>query len=275
MSEYTDFREHYLDQPNEISLETLAVCNARCTFCPYPTLERIGTKMPDELIERLIREMATFKVPFMFAPFKVSDPLLDKRLIPILDMVNEEAPLARIRLFTNGSALTDANAEEIGGIRNFVHLWVSLNETDPARYEALMGLPFERTAGNLDRLHSRRFPHPVVLSTVGHPNDEFVRYCNERWPRFHAFVMRRTGWLGEIDPQDAPIPDTPCSRWFELSIMANGIVSLCCQDSSGRFQIGDINKQTMLEVYNAPGWRDRRARLISRKEIHPCSTCSY
>jgi MoaA/NifB/PqqE/SkfB family radical SAM enzyme len=30
----------YLDFPVHVHLETNALCNAACNFCPYPTLER-------------------------------------------------------------------------------------------------------------------------------------------------------------------------------------------------------------------------------------------
>ena len=100
---YGRMRENYLDQPHEISLETFAFCNAACTFCPYPTIDRKGTKMPLELIDRLIDEMSDFKAPFFFSPFKLNDPLLDKRLVSICRKV-EAKTIATLRMFTNGSA---------------------------------------------------------------------------------------------------------------------------------------------------------------------------
>lgn len=272
-----NLREHYLDQPNEVSLETQAFCNAACTFCPYPTLERIGTKMPDELIERLIGEMATFKKPFAFAPFKVNEPFLDKRLIPICEYFNDNVPLGALRLFTNGSALTDDNIEGVAGLRRVHHLWISLNEYREKEYQDLMGIPFERTAKRLDRLHSLYFPHPVVLSCVGFPNEEFRHYCYERWPKFQSLAIQKSAWLGFTDSQVTEVPDAPCSRWFELSVMANGVVSLCCMDSEGKHAIGDVKSQTLLEVYNSPHWRERREKLLSRRSdaLSPCNTCTY
>src|SRR5262249_27338104 len=35
-------RRPYLDYPQEVHIETLAMCNATCTFCPYPTMDRQG-----------------------------------------------------------------------------------------------------------------------------------------------------------------------------------------------------------------------------------------
>lgn len=255
--------------PREISLETYALCNAACNFCPYPTLERKGEKMSTKLINKLIGEMATYESPFHFSPFKVNEPLLDNRLYDICKAV-EERTLAHFRIFTNGSPLTQKKIEQIADIRRVTHLWISLNSTDPEEYERIMRIPWKKTAMRLDNLHAQTFPHPVVLSAVG---KDIRSYCRGRWPKFKSFVIKPSSWLGYLP--ETEVPDAPCSRWHELSIMANGIVSLCCMDGQGDFPIGDVNKQTMLEVYNDPAWAERRERQMSRKDVPVCNTCSY
>lgn len=205
----------------------------------------------------------------------MNEPLLDKRTIPILQRINREAPQVVVRVFTNGAALTPDKVEQIAGLKRVAHLWVSLNSHIPEEYQRVMGMDFERTAKRLDYLHTQDFPHTVVLSTVGYPNEDFRRYCWERWPKFESLAIKRDSWLGYAEAQNTVIPDTPCSRWFELSVMANGKVALCCMDGEGAFSIGDVNTSTLLEIYNSPNWRDRRENLVSRKTIHPCSTCSY
>ncbi len=276
MDPYEILREGYLDFPFEVSIESLALCNARCTFCPYPTLDRKGERMPDEMLDRLVGELISYQRPMYFSPFKVNEPLLDKRTIPVCERINLESPEVVLRIFTNGAALTPDKVEQIAGLKRVAHLWVSLNSHIPEEYERVMGMDFERTAKRLDYLHTQeQFPHNVVLSTVGYPNEDFRFYCYQRWPRFESVAIKRDSWLGYVDAQKKEIPDTPCSRWFELSIMANGVVSLCCMDGEGAFAIGDVSQGSMLDVYNAPHWRERREKLVSRKTIHPCSTCSY
>lgn len=271
-----DLRRWHLEYPNEVSIETLALCNARCTFCPYPTLERQGEKMPDELLTKLLDEMIGWRRPMFFSPFKVNEPLLDQRLFTVCERVNREAPQIALRLFTNGSALTPEKIGRIALLRGVRHLWVSLNSHIPDEYERLMGLKFEQTAKRLDYLHSVPFPHPVVLSAVGHPNEEFRRYCFDRWPNFASITMKKDAWLGYTDSQRLDVPDAPCGRWFELSIAATGVVTHCCMDGTGKYAIGDVTKQTMFEVYNAPQWRERRQQLVSRRQVaEPCAGCTY
>jgi hypothetical protein len=271
-------RLHYDDQPHEVSIETQALCNARCTFCPYPTLERIGTKMSDELLDRLLAEFTTFTKPFYFSPFKVNEPFLDKRLIPLCEKFNATVPHGGLRLFSNGSALVDKHIEGVAGLKNVAHLWISLNEHEPAAYEATMGLNFENTTRRLDRLHeyaeAGKFPHRVVVSRVGF-SVQFQEYIIDRWPRFQPVCIKRDAWIDFTNPDNLEVPDSPCARWWELNIMADGKVALCCMDSDGTYSAGDINTSTMLEVYNAPSYRATRL-LASRKGAgDPCSRCSY
>lgn len=270
-----------MDYPIEVSVETMALCNARCTFCPYPTLDRKGEKMTDELLNKLVDEMISWDREMYFSPFKLSEPLLDKRLIPLCERINKASDKIALRIFSNGSALTPANIDAVARLERVACLWVSLNEYRPEEYEKLMGLKFETTAKRLDDLHSREdFPHKVVLSTVGYPNEAFRFYCWQRWPKFESLAIKKDGWLGYTDAQNTTVPDTACSRWFELSVTARGTVAHCCmhdgQDT--KYNIGDTNFNTLYDIYNAPRWRDRREALVSRKQLDdtsPCARCSY
>ena len=276
-SHFDDLNAHYLDQPHEVALETMALCNAACTFCPYPTLERKGARMSDSMITSLLNQMAEFERPFYFSPFKVNEPLLDKRLEDIVWGAIRTTK-ALVRIFTNGSPLTKKNEDWIAELPQgrVAHLWVSLNSVDPDEHKALMGTDFAKVAKNLDRLHQNyRFPHPVMLSAVGVNRREFLSYCRGRWPRFQSTLIPDTGWLGYSDPDREEVPTAPCARWWELSIQADGVVSLCCMDGTGAYAIGNVKEQTLLEVYNSPTWRERRETLQNRHEIDPCNRCTY
>lgn len=270
----------FMDYPMEVSVETMALCNAACTFCPYPTIDRKGEKMSDELLNKLVDEMISWDREMYFSPFKLSEPLLDKRTIPLCERINAQSEKIVLRIFSNGAALTPKNIEGLSKLKRVAQLWISLNTHIPEDYEKLMGMNFERTAKNLDYLHEQNFPHSVMLSTVGYPNEDFRRYCFYRWPKFESMAIKKDAWLGFTDAQVTQVPDTACSRWFELSVTARGTVAHCCMHDGvdETYNIGDVNHQTLYDVYNAPRWRDRREQLVSRKTLDktsPCAQCSY
>jgi sulfatase maturation enzyme AslB (radical SAM superfamily) len=268
-----DFSRH-IDQPREVGLETFSKCNAACTFCPYPTLDRIDNKMSEELLDKIIKEMSEWKIPFFFSPLKVNEPLLDKRLFDILDRVVNET-IGVIRLFSNGSALTPKIMEKIDQIPKdrFAHLIISLNEYRAEEYKNLMNLDFEHTVRNIDRLHASNPKYHVGLTTVGYPNEDFRYYCFKRWPNFESYAIRDSGWLGLTEAEVCEVPDTGCGRWWEMSIMSNGVSSLCCMDGEGQYGYGDVNNETLLEIY-AKTRKWRVDPMMSRKDVgDPCNRC--
>jgi len=275
----------YLHSPAIVHVETLAVCNAACVFCPYPTLARQGEKMPDALIDKIIGDLA--EIPgnqtFQFAPYKVSEPFVEPRLFDILAQVNARLPNARISLISNGSPLTGRKLEQLAQVRNVAYLNISLNAVDAAEYEALMKLPFERTVARLDALHAakggRRFPVRLTRVSGGRDADlAFVEWVNERYPSFEPAIIPRNDWIGERPSPEAAaaVPDAPCHRWFDISVTATGVVAMCCMDGEAKYPKGDVRTQHLLDIYNQPRLLEFRRTLMSRRAAGgPCDRCTY
>ena len=280
-------KKGYVDFPYFVHLETLASCNAACEFCPYVKLERKGTRMPDALIEKVVRELADNprQLPFLFAPYKVSDPFLEPRLFDIMNLVGAQLPRARIALITNGSPLTAKTLDRLAQYRSIAYLNVSLNSDQADEYERVMNIPFGRTLSRLDELHQgvreRRFAFPVRLTRVAVDRESdarFVAFCRGRFPLFEALIAPRNDWIGEVvtPGANARIPDAPCHRWFDLSIVATGDVAFCCMDGEARYTKGNAARQNVLEIYNQPHLRRLREMLPSRIAApDPCRRCTY
>jgi MoaA/NifB/PqqE/SkfB family radical SAM enzyme len=277
----------YLDYPALVHLETQAVCNAACDFCPYPTLGRKGTRMPDAVIGKVIEDLAEIPrdLAFQFAPYKLSDPFLEPRLFDILAHVNERLPNARINLITNGSALAERNLDRLSRVRSIGYVNVSVNTHDAGEYERVMQLPFDRTLARLDALHERkragRFAFLIRLTRVsgGRATDHaFLEWSRARYPAFEPAIIPRNDWIGEVVTAGAlaEVADAPCHRWFDMSITATGVVAMCCMDGEARYPKGDVTKHHVLEIYNQPHLRELRQRLASRRLAgSPCDRCTY
>lgn len=275
----------YLQYPREVAIETIALCNAACSFCPYPVLDRKGEKMPDELVTKIIRDLTDVPrdLPIWISPFKLSDPLLDVRLLDILADINQRLPNARLRLFTNGSPLTEKKLAGIALVKQLEQLWISLNHHEKKGYEQTMKLPWERSLERLDMVHRKKasgeFTPPVIVSRVGDGSADdqaFLRFVRQRFPLFQVALVSRTEWLGQLAGLTAAGKINPvgCARWFELSITATGTVSFCCMDAQARYPIGDARSSHLLDIYNAPTYRMYRERIDTRMEAMPCRMCS-
>ena len=280
-------RSAYLGYPRMVHLETLATCNAACTFCPYPTLDRQGTRMPDDLIEKIINDLTAVprELQFTIAPYKVSEPFLDVRLFDILDLVRAKLPNALIYLSSNVAALTEKKMDELARHTNIAILTLSINSDDPEEYEAVMKIPYDRTLARLVALHERalagKYPFPIRISrvTAGRGSDQsFMDWAQAHFPAFRSLIYPRNDWIGTAVTPGAHdiVPDAPCHRWFDLSIMATGEVAMCCMDGKGEYPKGDVRTQHVLEIYNQPHLIELRKTLISRQQAgDPCNRCTY
>lgn len=274
----------YLDYPAHVHLETLSLCNARCSFCPYPGLERRGHRMPDALIDKILGDLQDIPriLPVQVSPFKVNEPFLDTRLFDILAAIEAKLPQATITLTTNASPVTEATLDRLALVRNLGYLWISVNDHRPAEYEATMGLPWTRTRERLAMIHARRAAGAltcrIVLSRVGDGTPADAEFCDwvvRHYPGFEPSVFQRGGWLGQVETATGAVPNVGCVRWFDISITATGTVAHCCMDGRAAWPIGDVNRQHVLEIYNGPSYRALRERTLTRLDAAPCRTCTF
>jgi hypothetical protein len=273
----------YLEHPMQVSFETLARCNAACGFCPYPTLSRKGTRMPDELLDKLLGELGDIPEDLRIevCPNRVNEPFLDRRLFDVVARINEERPNAWLVIFTNGSTLTDETLDRVERWERVERFNVSFNDHRPGEYERTMRIPYERTVANLDRLHERvdagAIGFGVSLSRVGDQTDadrSFVEWCRVRWPRFRAITTPREDWMGLVGSRTAyPTPPMGCSQWFKLGFHADGRDVFCCIDAEGEHGSASLADMHLLEIYNLPERRARRARGLTRDRVGLCAGC--
>jgi hypothetical protein len=279
-------RAQYIDYPFEVAFETLALCNASCDFCPYPTLtERAGSRMSDALIEKIINDLTEIPpaVWFQVNPGGISERFLDSRIFDIFELINRRLPGAGLPLNSNGSTLTEGNLLRLVQIKKIVSLNVSLNEFRPERYEQVMGLPFGRTITHLNMLHELKLANrayfPIVVSCVRDGTEEdqrFVEWVREHYPGFETTLLVRGDFLGNVQIHGPLVlaPSIPCSQWFKLRIWADGRIALCCLDAQPVPEHGHAATHRLLDVYNQPARRHRRLSVLSRLEVDVCSRCN-
>lgn len=274
-----------IDFPAHVHLETQAICNGSCVFCPYSELERKGTRMDDRLLEKIINDLAD--IPklhrFQLSLMKVNEPFLDKRIFDIIDTCMGKLPHATITLTSNASPINEKVIEKLSKTRSLGYLWISFNDHREAEYEKIMGLPYRRTRERLDLLHRAKaegkLTMRIVLSRVsdGSGDDhEFIKWVKQHYPLFEASLFPRANWIGQTgNPTNTPIPPIACTRWFDLSITATGQVAHCCMDGQAQYPIGDINHQHALDIYNHPSYRRLRTSIENRQQVEPCRYCNF
>src|SRR5579872_296302 len=234
----------YMDYPYQVSFESLALCNAKCSFCPYPGLDRKGAVMADALIGKILDDCRSIpeELPFNINPYQVSEPFLDTRVFDICKQINDTLPNAWIQIFSNGSPLNSKNLSKLAAVRNMFRLVISLHEMDPQSYERVVGIPYERTIRNVEALHAMKesggISFPVEISRVGDGSArdrEFCEWGRNKFPLFTVYATARTNWIGAVSTIVSPIPQAPCGQWFNLNFLPSGREMFCCVDANGRW----------------------------------------
>jgi len=75
-----------------------------------------------------------------------------------------------------------------------------------------------------------------------------------------------------------PSPQKVCTQIFKsMMINANGQVVPCCVDFKRINVIGDVNHQSIMEIWQGEYLKDIRLKHLTGKggEIRPCNSCEY
>ena len=101
--------------PTVVNFETRTKCNSNCSFCPASIQNEIreDTSMSLDIFEKVIHDLKEKGYKNILSFQLNNEPLLDNRIIEIIDYANNELPETRKKIVTNGMLLTLENAEKL------------------------------------------------------------------------------------------------------------------------------------------------------------------
>lgn len=267
----------YTETPRFIQIETNLACNAKCPFCPYVHMERGPMVMEDRVWRKIVDDTRNLNVTYR--PFLINEPLSDKRLPQIVEYIKRDSS-ARVEINTNGGLLTEKRARPLldAGIDvvRFSIDGFSRQTYEPARpgvdYEKVVQYTNQfielRNAGGHEchievrmiDMHENKHEQAAYLDYWGARADAAVVVPLYQWP-----------WSG----QTAPVLK-PCLKILdEMFFYTDGSSPLCCWDDAGRGIVGNVNEQSVLEIWNGTEMQAMRSLLNRgrRDLITLCSRC--
>ncbi|TAK94114.1 MAG: radical SAM protein [Verrucomicrobia bacterium] len=104
---------HCYDFRREVDVEVSSICNAKCSFCPYPILEFPKKLLPNETFERTLDFAARLGIQsFDLTPY-LGEALVDPHFLKRLSQLRARFPQAHIQFTTNGTLFTRCDCEEL------------------------------------------------------------------------------------------------------------------------------------------------------------------
>ena len=109
--------------------------------------------------------------------------------------------------------------------------------------------------------------------------DASMYQLRDRWySADEDFGVKLTNRAGTIQAGHQPAVDTqsPCQYpSYAATISWNGDFLLCPQDFARRQRYGNLNDQTLVEIWTSRAYHKRRMRLLNKREgLSPCGSCN-
>lgn len=172
-------------------------------------------------------------------------------------------------------------------------LWIALDGHDNESFENVRGVPraYEKSKLNALRFAEMKAASEcstnVELIMINFPqNGPSIDQVTEFWSKIAGIDKFQakpfTTWDGSVEIINAlnPDPDKMKARqlcnfpWAKLSVLYTGDIVACCYDYDGKYVLGNVNRETLSEIWNGPRIKHLRSSLNSGLVLNRmCQNC--
>jgi radical SAM protein with 4Fe4S-binding SPASM domain len=247
----------------EIRIEPTNTCNAKCTFCPRELMERRQGIMNMGFYKRIIDEAVEAGAKKVSLE-NYGETFLDPHIF-------ERAAYAKSKgmetlTITNASLLNEEKNKKI--LELFDVIRISMYGMTKAVYEGIhVHLNFETVRDNTDNLLALRkqmnsqtkiMMYFLLLEENRHELDVWL----EKYEPLATTVAvwKPHNWGNGRAYREVSSKKTSCNRpqTGPLQVQWNGEIVPCCFDYDSKIKLGNLNNQSIGEVFNSREYRDLR-----------------
>lgn len=278
------------DFPKVVLVDTVSMCNLRCSMCFHQNMKRKKGIMPWDLYTKIIDEIAVENKDARVWLVFFGDPFVIKRTKP---NIFEEIAYAKNKGLTDAVLNTNANLMDEEVSHRLIEagldaIYIGLDAFNAETYVKLrVGGDYQKVVANvlgllrLKKELTSNKPGVYVQFVVMDENEKEVDDYKRFWSEQGAIVKIRpkVSWAGMIDAPKQILDNKdrwPCHWAMQtLSITDTGDVVLCPCDLDARFVAGNVRKSTLKEVWNGKLKELRTLHLTGQYEKLPemCRIC--
>jgi len=220
---------------NAIQIETIQGCTLRCPWCPNKDIEYSFNKMTKELYYKIIDELAGMNFTGRVSPYLMNESLLDDRLEDFIAYTKKKLPDCHIMINTNGTLLDEKREK-------------SLREA---------GLDEIRVSCYSDEVENKVSKMGVKINKLQQIKASFYN----RGGNVDVGGEKKGGY---------------CPKPFnQMYVRWTGQAVLCCSDYHFEAVMGDVNKQSLMDIWNNSKYNKYRQHLKRGKRDLPlCNKCN-
>jgi MoaA/NifB/PqqE/SkfB family radical SAM enzyme len=205
--------------------------------------------MSEELFEDILLQLSQLRYIGLVALFSNNEPFLDRRIFSFAEKTREMLPHCFIYIMSNGTLLSTDDVREI---TKYTDLLVIDNYND--NYELL---------SHVQKIYDFCAENPDIRQKVKIQK----RIVNQR--------LTSRGGNSPNKKISGPLHGITCLNPFEQFIVRpTGEISLCCCDAWGQYTLGDLSKESIMDVWHGKKFNSVREKiLMGREQLMLCDAC--
>lgn len=265
--------DRFKEVPPSIQIEPTNYCNANCICCSVSKSSREKGYMDFDLFRKIIDDASQIGVKRVHL-YLHGEPMLHPQIVDMISYIKSKS--IGFHLTTNGVLFNKDKIEAIlrSGVTSADHIIFSVLGYSKEVHEKIMkGVDHGRVLKNINDFLDCRKKHKVngpVIETIlytmpenEHEKAQFAKY----WRRTvdHVRIIDSISkQFSELKRNENEIPSrkqTCTNLWERMDIFWNGDVTICIADVDGNFILGNLEKDSITEVWNSK-------RMLSIKKMH-------
>jgi radical SAM protein with 4Fe4S-binding SPASM domain len=231
-----------------VEMEINSMCNRTCSYCPNVSHQRPSGYMDESLFQKIIAELAEMNFDGKVSYHFYGEPMLDKRLLDLVEYTAVHVPSCRPVIYSNGDFLT------LDLFRQFV-------QRGRAQF-------FITQHDNFIPLHLFQILHSATDDEKRHISISFGK---------DICVTNRSGLVPARQILNLPL-SAPCDWPLEtIVITMKGNVVPCCNDYFETEVVGNVENHSLREI-----WCNKRSQRFRSALSHGdrsasklCLQCDY
>lgn len=285
-----------IEFPLSLTVEASSACNFKCNYCSN-SVEKNTTKAKNlnyETYVKLIDDLkeSGYKIKALNLS-RIGEPLLNKHLPEMIAYAKQSEVFGKILLITNGALLNPTLNQQIvdAGLDSML---ISVQGVDAQKYldVSKVKIDFDKFVENIAhfysikgncRLHIKVF-HEALDGKIDEFYKIFEDICDELSIEHVVPYMQDVDYK-KIDCEfeknrygDNITKHDICPQaFFTLSVLSDGNVGVCCINNHDSFIMGNINDNTILEIWNSKKLKEfRKMQINGNRYKHPvCGKCEF
>lgn len=275
--------------PPMVIAEITNVCNLECIHCPHKLISKEKEYKPKHmdlrLYQRIIEEVSNYK-NVIFRLLCDGEPLCHPNFVDMVKLAKEKK-IAPVNVITNGVLLNKELSASIleAGIDA---VEISLDALTKTTYKKIRkGSNHELVYSNVHNFIEMRSKMKartkILVSIIDQPEveSELSSFINYWSPRVDRVITRTyTSINGLVDISKMKIDCSgerwPCPQlWRRFFINVDGFAEFCVEDWYDETIIGDVNKNSIQEIWQSPQYEGIRELHLYNKfsEVPYCNRC--